>query len=71
MHIPTQEENSDAIELLLRDGRLLAYRDEAGQVRFATAEWAAEHGLAGVALSASQVTEELSAIEAELMAEWN
>ena len=71
MRIPTQEENSDAIELLLRDGRLLAYRDEAGEVRFATAEWAAEHGPAGVALSASQVTEELSAIEAELMAEWN
>ena len=71
MRLPTQEENSDAIELLLRDGRLLAYRDEAGEVRFATAEWAAEHGLAAVALSASQVTEELSAIEAELMAEWN
>ena len=71
MRIPTQEENSDAIELLLSDGRLLAYRDEAGEVRFATAEWAAEHGLAEVALSASQVTEELSAIEAELMAEWN
>ena len=71
MHIPTQEEINDTIEVLLRDGRLLAYRDEAGEVHFATAEWAAEHGLAGVALSASQVTEELSAIEAELMAEWN
>ncbi|MBE2263595.1 MAG: hypothetical protein IAE92_12685 [Burkholderiaceae bacterium] len=71
MHIPTQEEINDTIEVLLRDGRLLAYRDEAGEVHFSTAEWAAEHGLAGVALSASQVTEELSAIEAELMAEWN
>ncbi len=71
MHIPTQEEINDTIEVLLRDGRLLAYRDEAGEVHFSTAEWAAEHGLAGVTLSASQVTEELSAIEAELMAEWN
>ena len=71
MHIPTQEEINDTIEVLLRDGRLLAYRDEAGEVHFSTAEWAVEHGLAGVALSASQVTEELSAIEAELMAEWN
>ena len=71
MRIPTQEEINDTIEVLLRDGRLLAYRDEAGEVHFSTAEWAAEHGLAGVALSASQVTEELSAIEAELMAEWN
>ena len=71
MRTPTQEEINDTIEVLLRDGRLLAYRDEGGEVRFSTAEWAAEHGLAGVALSASQVTEELSAIEAELMAEWN
>ena len=71
MRTPTQEEINDTIEVLLRDGRLLAYRDEAGEVHFSTAEWAAEHGLAGVALSASQVTEELSAIEAELMAEWN
>lgn len=71
MHTPPQEEIINAIELLIRDGRLLAYRDEAGEMRFSTTEWAAEHGLAGVALSASQVMEELSAIKAELMAEWN
>jgi len=62
MHISPQEEIINAIELLIRDGRLLAYRDEAGEVRFPTAEWVAEHGLAGVALSVSQVMEELSAL---------
>lgn len=71
MRAPTQEEINDTIALLVRDGRLVVYRDEAGVVRFATAEWAAEHALVGVVLTPDQVEQELSANEARLMAEWN
>lgn len=71
MLTPKQRDVNDTIVLLVRSGQLLAYRDETGSMRIATAEWAAEHDLTEVALSADQVVEEMSAIEAELMAEWN
>ena len=71
MTLPTQETINDTINTLVAAGRLLAYRDDTGAVHFATAAFAEEHGLTGLALTAEEVIRELSAHEAELMGKWN
>lgn len=71
MTLPTQEKINDMIELLVRQGRIVPYRDDEGVMRFATAEIAAQRNLTGLALPVAEVHRELSAHEAELMGEWN
>jgi hypothetical protein len=71
MLTPQQNDVNDTIVLLVRNGWLIAYRDDNGAVRIAPTEWAAEHGLTDVALTVDQVIDELSAIEAEMTAKWN
>ena len=65
----TQEKINDAIELLVRTGKLVAYRDPANVVRFAKPDWARRNRVAPLPLT--EVQAELAAHEAQLMAKWN
>ncbi len=65
----TQERINDTIVLMVRTGRLVAYRDAEGVVRFAKREWATAHSV--TALPLAEVQAELAAHESELMAKWN
>jgi len=71
MSMPTQEEIKDAVRALIRDGHLVAIRDNAGATHIAACEWTAAHDLTDIALSAEEVAKELSACEPELMGKWN
>lgn len=68
---PTAQDINDVLEMLVRDGHLVAIRDEAGAVHLAPREWAAAHDLTDIALSDEEVAKELSAREPELMGKWN
>ena len=67
----TQETINDTINTLVAAGHLLAYRDDTGAIHFATTDFAEKHGLTGLALTAEEITRELSAHESELMGKWN
>ncbi len=69
MSTPTQEHINDAILTMLERGLLVAYRDDAGTIRFAKSDWAAAHNV--TALTLAEVQRELTAHEPELMARWN
>ncbi len=69
MTTPTQANINDAVLTMLELGLLVAYRDDAGTVRFAKSEWATAHGV--TALTVAEVQAELQAHEPELMARWN
>lgn len=71
MNQPTTEEFTHDIELLVASGRLIFFRDAAGVVRGATAEFAAAHNLTSAALPVEEVRLEISAQSAEMMGEWN
>ena len=70
MRRPTQAEINDTIVLLMRQGRLLAFRNGDG-VNLATDAWVARHGLPGPVLNVDEVRRQLAAHEAEMMGEWN
>lgn len=71
MTIPTQDDICQALEELILSGHLVAYRDEEGATRFATASFAEEHNLTGLALHIDKVRAQLAAHKAEMMGEWN
>ena len=67
---PTQEDINDAIVALVRSGVVVAFEDDAGQVRLAPIDWA-QTLPPGAALSADEVATKLTDATPGRMARWN
>ena len=67
---PTQEDINDAIVALVQSGVVVAFEDDAGQVRLAPSAWA-QSLPPGAALSADEVATKLTDAEPGRMARWN
>lgn len=68
---PTQEDINDAIVALIREGVVVAFKDDVGKVRLASSTWAQSHLPSNVAMSADDAVAALADAEPTWMARWN
>lgn len=68
---PTQENINDAIVALIREGVVVAFEDDDGQVHLASSAWAQTHLAPGAALSADEAAARLADAKPGWMARWN